>query len=71
MPGGEKRSADVIGAAMCGLTAGAWSMNGSFRNAFASLQAQSLGSQFGRLPGANDKRLLNSFLNVEDKLPVA
>jgi hypothetical protein len=47
MPGGEKRSADVIGAAMCGLTAGAWSMNGSFRNAFASLQAQSLALSSG------------------------
>jgi hypothetical protein len=30
-----------------------------------------LSTQFGRLPGANDKRLLNSFLNVKDKFPVA
>jgi hypothetical protein len=39
MPGGrsgEKRSADVIGAATCGPNAGASSMNRSFRNAFAS-----------------------------------
>jgi hypothetical protein len=38
---------------------------------FASFNKLSvLSSQF-RLPGANDKCLLNSFLNVRDKLPVA
>jgi hypothetical protein len=73
MPGGrsgEKRSADVIGAAMCGPRR-ALGLRTGFSGTPSPAPSSVLGPQFERLPGANDKRLLKSFLNVKDKLPVA
>ncbi len=60
------RSVPVLGVAVCGCQCEGWVCE---RPALTNHQCSGL--TYRRLPGANDKCLLNSFLNVGNKLLVA
>jgi hypothetical protein len=72
MPRGPK-GVPVLAAAACGRQCERWIYERDFKDALspASTSRQSSGLTSRRLPSANDKRLLNSFPNVGNKLLVA